>query len=332
MKNSLILLVWLALPLSAQVSITRDGDRISVDVDGKPYTTLFMGANTRKPYLYPVRAASGTAITRNHPIDPAKGDSRDHPHQKGLWIAHENVNGWNFWAAEPVPVTATTGRMVLEKVVKLRSGKKSGLMGVVFDWQDANGKVLLRERRTTVFHSDPVLRTIDFDVTFEPAVKITFGDNTDGLIGLRLAAGLEEPGPGKPSFPKRTGRMVSSEGKETERNCWGETADWIDYSGELEGEKLGVAIFDHPSNPRHPTRWHSRGYGLFAANPFCLYHFRYDRWKQGVLPREPDKAENADLSVAPGTALRFRYRLIVHPGDTQSAGVAGLYGKYVAVK
>jgi hypothetical protein len=30
---------------------------------------------------------------------------------------------------------------------------------------------------------------------------------------------------------------------------------------------IGVAIFDHPKNHAHPTWWHVRDYGLFAANP-----------------------------------------------------------------
>jgi len=33
------------------------------------------------------------------------------------------------------------------------------------------------------------------------------------------------------------------------------------------GKTVGIAVFDHPSNPRHPTTWHVRDYGLFAANP-----------------------------------------------------------------
>jgi hypothetical protein len=324
--------ILLGLPLCAGVRITRDGDRIVAEVDGQPFTALFVGADTRKPYFYPLRSASGKMVTRNHPIEPGKGDSTDHIHQKGLWLAHDNVNGYNFWATEPSQVNARTGRIALEKVVKLKSGKKSGLLRVLFDWKDANGNLLLSEDRRTVIYSDPVLRTMDLDVVLTPAVKVTFGDSTDGFFAMRLAAGLEEPAARLRPAPKRTGRMVNSEGKETEANCWGERAAWIDYFGELEGERLGVAIFDHPSNPRHPTYWQSRGYGLFAANPFCLYHFRYDKWKQGVLPSEPDKSVNADLTIEKGAPLRFRYRVVIHPGDYKSAGIAQRYKAYAAAR
>ena len=50
--------------------------------------------------------------------------------------------------------------------------------------------------------------------------------------------------------------------------CWGKPAAWIDYSGSVEGQTLGIAILNHPSSFRYPTRWHVRVYGLFAANPW----------------------------------------------------------------
>jgi hypothetical protein len=34
------------------------------------------------------------------------------------------------------------------------------------------------------------------------------------------------------------------------------------------------------------------------------------------------------MTVEPGESLRFRYRVIVHPGDAKSADVAGLWSKY----
>ena len=32
------------------------------------------------------------------------------------------------------------------------------------------------------------------------------------------------------------------------------------------------------------------------------------------------------MTVEPGQTLRFRYRVIVHPGDARSAGIAGPVG------
>jgi hypothetical protein len=97
---------------------------------------------------------------------------------------------------------------------------------------------------------------------------------------------------------------------------WGKPSNWCDYSGEIAGEKVGVAILDHPDNPRHPVRWHARGYGLFAANPWGLSVFTND------------KTQNGAMTLDPGKSLRYRYRVIIHPGDVKDANIPSLWTKY----
>jgi hypothetical protein len=89
----------------------------------------------------------------------------------------------------------------------------------------------------------------------------------------------------------------------------------VDYSGAINGEKLGVAIFDSPANPRFPTYWHSRDYGLFALNPF------------GQKAFDP-QAEESHWTLAAGQSLKFRWRVVIHPGDTASAHIAEMYQEF----
>ena len=42
------------------------------------------------------------------------------------------------------------------------------------------------------FYADKKDRMMDFDIMLTPVMKVTFGDNKDGVFALRLAAGLEE--------------------------------------------------------------------------------------------------------------------------------------------
>jgi hypothetical protein len=91
----------------------------------------------------------------------------------------------------------------------------------------------------------------------------------------------------------------------------------VDYSGDIAGKSVGVAIFDHPANPKHPTYWHVRAYGLFAANVFGERDFYADPSRDG------------SLTLARGESLRFRYRVVIHAGDTANAGVAGRYEGWV---
>lgn len=322
MKSAICLWLAAALPLCAQVKVTQHSDRISIEVDGKPFTDFFIGAETSKPYLHPLRAASGKRVTRAFPMDMVEGETRDHPHQRGLWFSHGAVNGLDFWANEPSQHTddGKKGRIVLKRVGEIKSGKKSGSLAATFDWIDPQGKVLLTESRTIVFYSNPTLRIMDFDINLRALEKVTFGDTKEGTFAIRLAAGLEEPTPKSPPKPARTGLMVSSEGGKGEKAVWGKRASWVDYAGELDGEKLGIAIFDHPGNPKHPTYWHSRSYGLFAANIFGEHDF-YN-----------DKSRNGSMTIEPGGTLRFRYRVLIHPGDYLSANIAGEYKKYSEAK
>jgi hypothetical protein len=106
---------------------------------------------------------------------------------------------------------------------------------------------------------------------------------------------------------KGEGRIVNSAG-DTDGAAWGKKAAWCDYYGPVGGETVGVAIFDHPENLRHPTTWHVRDYGLFAVNPFGLHDF------DPALKNNP----NAGDHLTPeGQTLRFRYRLLLHRGTTR---------------
>ena len=326
MKAICIASLSLALPALAEVRITQATDRISVDIDGKPFTALFVGPEVAKPYLFPLRAASGTPVTRGFPLDESPGDSKDHPHHRGLTFAHADLNGNNFWANEAFN-PGVKGKIVLQKVNRIESGRKSGSLEAVFVWMDSKGVKLVTDTRKMTFHSHPRLRIIDYDILLKAIETARFGDTHEGSFGVRVAAWLEEPAPkyvplakgqeARPTEPPRTGRISDAEGRETEAQVRGKRANWADYSGELKGEKLGIAILDHPSNPRYPTYWHTRGYGMFAANIFAV----------GDLGN--DKTRDGSLTLKPGEELRFRYRVVIHPGDAADAGIAKMYADYV---
>jgi hypothetical protein len=317
MMKPAVLIVFAALTASAEVKITPGEGRYSVEIDGKPFTDFFFGPDAPKPYLHPLRAASGTVVTRGYPMQQdVPGEAKDHPHQRGLWFTHGDVNGFDYWANEPTQKSPRKGAIVTRKIGS-ESGKDKGTISGTFDWLDPSGKPLLTETRRMTFHSHPTLRIIDLDISLKALDQpVVFGDTKEGTFAIRLAAGLEEPTKRSIPEPKRTGKMVSAEGGAGEAAVWGKRSPWVDYSGELNGEKVGVAIFDHPSNPKHPTYWHSRSYGLFAANIFGERDFYNDKNRDG------------SVTVKPGDTIRFRYRVVIHPGDTRSAGIAGLYREY----
>jgi hypothetical protein len=306
--RALLPVLGLAAAAFAQVAITPESEgKLSVTIDKKAFTSFYYGPETTKPYLHPLRAASGTVVTRGYPMEEMAGDARDHIHQTGFWFSHGDVNGIDFWANHPTQQNERKGRIQIRGAATAKGGAREGTISATFEWKDATGAVLLTETRRMSFHAHPTLRIVDFDIVLTGVQSARFGDTKEGTFGMRLTTALEE---------RKSGTMVNAGGAAKERSVWGKRSPWVDYSGEIAGEKLGVAILDHPSNPKHPTYWHSRAYGLFAANIFGERDFHNDKTRDGGLTLEP------------GQSWRFRYRVIVHPGDAASANVAAEFEKF----
>src|ERR1700693_3748084 len=91
----LALLVLMTTIAWSQVKLTPSADKIEISIDGKPYSTFYMtGEDVTKPYLWPVRAATGTYVTRAWPMEKVaeeEKEKKDHPHQRGIFFAHESV-------------------------------------------------------------------------------------------------------------------------------------------------------------------------------------------------------------------------------------------------
>lgn len=311
----LVAAIALACPALAQVKLKPSADKIEISINGKPYSTFYMkGEGVTKPYLWPVRAASGTYVTRAWPMEnvaeEAK-DKKDHPHQRGIWFAHDSVNDIDFWNNEAsYTEPPRRGLIVLKSVGEVKNGPDKGSLSAVFDWTDRDGNVQLTETRIMTFYAESDRRTIDFDIRLQAAHRVVFGDGKDGAFGIRMRPVLDEQG--------GTGVITNADGLVGEKQVWGKPSNWCDYSGRVGDEKVGVAIFDDPNNPRHPVRWHARGYGLFAANPFGLAVFT------------GDKAQNGAMIIQRGIALHFRYRVVVHPGDVKTLDLPALYAKFAS--
>src|SRR5512140_2883633 len=168
------LIALLALPAAAQVKVTQRTDRIVIDVDGKPFSEFFIGADVMKPYLHPLRSATGKIVTRHFPMESIEGESKDHPHHRGLWFTHGDVNGYDFWANEPSQKGAVKGKgkIVLKSLGELKSEPRSGSIDAVFEWQYPDGKAMLTESRRMVFYAMRTMRMIDFDITLKAAERV----------------------------------------------------------------------------------------------------------------------------------------------------------------
>ncbi|RMF10140.1 MAG: hypothetical protein D6763_06330 [Alphaproteobacteria bacterium] len=309
--KSLCLLAFLATTAVSQaaVQVKKVGDVVRVSFDDQLFTEYHY-KNVSRPFLYPVIGPTGEGLTRNYPMKDVPGEARDHVHHRSLYFAHGDVNGVDFWA-ETVHRGKVPGLTVHDAFLELKSGE----VGVI----KTRNRLMTGDRKKQVgteiftieFSRKDDRRYIDF--TAEIAAThgpIVMGDTKEGTMAIRLASTMRvravDKSPGK-------GQIITSAGV-TGKEAWGTRAAWVDYYGPVKGQTVGVAIFDHPTNLRHPTWWHVRDYGLFAANPFGKRYFE----------RLEDKTAG-NYTIPAGKSLTLRYRFYLHKGKTVQAQVAEEY-------
>jgi hypothetical protein len=283
------------------VELADTSEGVQVRLDGAPFTTYLAKAGP-KPYYFPLIGPTGKRFTRAYPMENVAGEKRDHPHQRSMWFTHGKVNGVDFWAE-------TKGHgSIVETSRKVVDGSPAvGIIKTTDDWLGPDGKVVCSDERTVTFYDTHKARILDFAITIKATNgPVTFGDTKEGMFGVRVASSMDVDA-------KKGGKITNAEGL-TDAAAWGKPSPWVDYVGPVENETVGIAILNGPSSFRHPTTWHVRTYGLFAANPFGWHDF-------GM--KQP-----GDHTIQPGESIRFAYRLVLHTGDTASANLPAAYAGY----
>lgn len=318
-----------------QVTPNESARRVDITVDGKPFTSYIYPTSIKKPVLYPLRTATGIVVTRGFPLEPRKGERVDHPHHVGLWFNHGDVNGFDFWnnsdAIKPADAPKF-GTILHKKIGAVQSGAGQGELNVEMDWIGGDGKPVLREQTKFIFRADATSRSIDRITTLTALDKpVVFRDNKEGVLGMRVTRALEQPADKPEVFTDAsgkatavpvldntgvTGNYVSSEGK-TGDAVWGTRGRWTMLGGTVDGDKVTLAILDHPSNVGYPTYWHARGYGLFAANMLGAKVFSNGK-------------EELNFTLQPGKSTTFKHRILILSGAATPEQIEKQYKAFTA--
>jgi len=299
--------LWTAAGQNWGIVKTGGDPAMQIMCDGE-LVSKYHTQDVAKPYFYPLIGPGGTGITRGAPMDPQPDEATDHPHHRSLWFGHGAVNGVDFWHEGD-----GRGTIVHTALGSMKMGSGQLTFTTRNDWMKPDKTTrVCQDERTYRFSKTPEgALAVDFDILIKASDgDVTFGDTKEGSMALRLIPTLQTKG------PVAKGKIVNSEGL-TDNAAWGKRAPWCDAFGpDREGKTVGVALFSHPENPRHPAAWHVRDYGLFAANPFGSQQY--------------DKAgPSGDFTVKNGETLRLRFRVFLHLDDAEKAGVAKAYAAYV---
>ena len=300
------------------ISVVCDNEQQKVDVlyDGKLFTSYLYASDLEKPVLYPIFTANGTVITRGFPRDPRPNERVDHLHHVGAWFTFGDVNGIDFWGtSSDIPAEQRHGYGTVRhtNITSTRNGRDNGVLEVTADWVDYTGKIFLKEETKFVFSGEGDWRIIE-RITKLIAWKetMTFTDNKEGMIAIRMDRAFEEPSDQPEIFLDANGnptevKVMNNEGVNgVYRNSeglekgavWGKPTKWVSLSADKAGEKISVAIIDHKHNPGFPAHSHARGYGLFSTNNMGARAFEAD-------------ATPFRLVLNPGQSTVFKHLIVV---------------------
>lgn len=248
-----------------------------------------------KPYFHPVCTPAGHCLTLFEP--------HDHVWHRGLWYTIKFINGENFWE-EHAPF-GTQQTLLPPSVEHMADGRIS--MRSALDWLRPGGesRVFYEQRRIDYVPLDAHAYALDFETALTAQADLLLDRTpytTWGGYGGLIVRGTRN---------WQETRLLFPDGSTSDRPT-GIPAAWCDMSGKLDGgpdQTGGVAMFDHPENPRHPTPW----YGATGAGHY---------FNAAFLFHEP-------MNVAGGQTLTFRYRVLVHDGVWDVPQVQAAYHDYL---
>jgi hypothetical protein len=271
----------------------------SVTDEGLEFTRYHFGSrfgqNVRRPFLYPLIGPSGRSVSRmGHPHDP-----ESHSHHNSVWISHHDVNGIDFWSDRGERV----GSIFHQRTIRFEDSNNEALIQVANGWDDGEtDTILLDEIRSMRFRRSKNgnwLCILDLELSARWGA-VTLGKTPFGLVGVRMAKtiGVNDGG----------GRILNSAGGHDEAEVFWKPAKWVDYAGPItKDHREGITLFDHPSNPNHPS----------------VFHVRNDGWMGASLTFDGERI------IEPAKPLKLRYGLWVHSGVLDQATIEKEYAAFV---
>jgi hypothetical protein len=283
-----------ALPIAAAngapLRAVLEEQRLAVYACDALVVAYRFATDQKYPYFHPVNGPrSGRSVTTE--------SAQPYPHHRSLFFGCDRVNGGNYWQDGNA-----RGQIVSEgPVIAVAEGPQVSFTDTCL-WRQPGQPAVLRDHRHVAIRApDADTRVIDFDITLEPLVEVRIGKTNHSLFSARMAPELSV---------QAGGTMINAEGLRGEKETFGKPSAWMDYHGARDGVVEGLAILQHPANRWHPAPWFTRDYGFFSPTP--MY------WIEGE-----------SLTLPPGEKVTLRYRVVLHAGDSESAGIAGHHADFV---
>lgn len=296
---------WPASPEAAEaagLTWSRTATSLALRNDGRTVWQAVFDPARPKAYVHPLATVDGEVLTAMEPAD--------HPWHRGLWWSWKLINGINYWE-EDRSTGKSQGLTELVRADVKPGDDFSANIELRFRYRPPGQEVVMTETRRLVVLPPDAAGTYQIDWT---------GEFTAGAAPVKLDR-TPPPGQGGPAYGGYAGLSLrlphgltgwvfrTSEGRDGAAAGHGKPARWVDLSGPA----AGIAIFDHPANPRHPQPWY------LSDKPELVFF--------GPAPLF-DQA----LEIAPHATLKLRHRIVIHSKSVTETRLEALWRDFAATK
>lgn len=283
----------------------RDAGVLRVEIDGTEAITYQYGEGLALPHIWPLRSPGGRSMLVQHP-DP-------YPHHRSLWIADKVqvgdgpvVDFYHCWQNYRESEHPEQGFKSFIRHTGFDRGEAEGWHAVVtasLEWVIEEETVALRESRSFEFFA---LGAGEYLIDLSWTLTAADGDVKFHSDWVHYAWPFLRM---DPAWSGESGGVIEDDqGRRGQEATDGQYAEWIDYSGEVGGEKAGIAVMLLPS--AEPRKWLTREYGTFG-------------------PRRIDSLSGTGFTLKQGESLEGRAAILVHRGDAAGGRVAERYDCWV---
>ncbi len=254
-----------------KVAFEEQLNKLIITIGGKAFAHyVYEDENTSRPYFAHIKTPSGIQATRNHP--PVKGvDAMDHrTYHPGIWLAFGDISGQDYWRMK--------AKVKYDGFVeKARGGPGKGSFAVRYNYMTEDGKEIVCSEicRQTI-----LVRPAGYLVIYESKFSsdehdFYFGEQDEMGLGFRVNT--------KISVKLGNGHITNAEGLKDEKQVRKKESDWCDYSGVIDGTRIGMMMMPDPKNNRR-SWWHARNFGFMAGN-----FFGHDKGKNPTHVKKGEK-------------------------------------------
>ncbi len=260
----------------------RDGERV--------VWRFSAGPEAGKPYFHPVSLPDGTVATDHRPDD--------HKWHLGVWFIFNKLNGVNFWGEDEKGDIWGPGQVKVEEAVFEPRADFSAAISLALAYYAGEERFMAERGTYEVAAPGERANRITSHHQFTAATDVVIDRYDYGGSVFRPARDLmrwrwetapafegQRPFDFAGRFPEQYGKI---------KNLVRPPAKWMAIVEKPEGPTRGVAILDHPKNPRYPACW---GGLAFNANLWLADEMR----------------------LARGEKLELRYRMLFFQNETLAA-------------